>query len=1164
MHAEDDLPPIPLGEIYHLHDPLGRGAMGEVWRGTHKPQGLPVAVKILTRRDTLDARYEIGFREEVRAAASLDHPNIVTVYDYGRTDQKTEEWTNGRYPVGSPYLVMELVEGMSLRQLCGRLAWPTLANILLGLLDALGHAHARGLIHRDLKPHNVMVTPDEAGALTVKLTDFGLAHATRPDAANPFLERMAGTPNYMAPEQVMVAWRDYGPWTDLYALGCLAHALATGRPPFAGRGSRAILKAHLEDPPPPLVADVPDGFCRWVDRLLEKEPDRRYACAADAAWALMQVLEGGEPLSGRDAKATRLDFKAISSSDKQLDASVAVSGVRHTLNWDLSELSQSASVSFLPGREVPPVPGNWRRVVEEVAWNPMVGAGLGLWGLRSLPLVGREHARDRLWDLLTEVHADGRPRGAVIEGPPGFGKTRLVHWLAERASEYGVAQVVEITHSAQGSPKDGLVPGFARFHQCHGLDRGEATDRMARILRHLGEHNEERWHQIGDLLAESDADTRPISPRQRRRILLDHLRRLSRARPVILLVDDAQWADDALDFARSVLASREELHVLVVLTSDGSAHVTGAERVVLEPLDAEQMTELVQSLLGLVGEVAQAVERRAEGNPLFAIQLVGDWVQRGELQATPQGFRRPPGVKIKLPDSIHAIWLDRLDALLGEAAQDWRALELAAVLGQRVAMDEWAAACRHAGVHPTEDLVEVLIEGGLATRTLRERDHWAFAHGLLHQSMLRLVREGGRGLAHHAACGVALAGFRKRPGVSERQARHLLAAGDDAAALEPLIDAAWARLKASEHDRAQALYEQWRNAVMRLDLPPDDAQRAAGLHLKCRIARTQGELKRARQLAEAAEAEARRHNWWKVLARTLVDRGWDAFNEGDLQLGLDRMAEGARIAQQHADSNLQANSLRNQAVLQLDRDPARVRSLLEEARAVYAAQNHPQGLALTAVNHAQLARRQGQYAQAEAWLDEADRHFLADHTRWGHAMVLAERGLVRLLAGDLAGAEELLQEAVQRYQVLGGVNAPLAKLNLAELRLAQGKRDEAWGLFAGLREKLGQHGRHGRTLHATLGLLAVAADDEDWESWDETVDLARPLVEDHLAAGRDAIRLAEQAAQAALRRGEPRRAAQAWDLAQVQWQALGAADEVTRVQAERARADALGQGSAAG
>ena len=540
--------------------------MGEVWRGRHKGQDLPVAVKILTRRDTLDARYEIGFREEVRAAASLDHPNIVTVYDYGRTTLETEEFTNGRYANGSPYLVMELVDGFPLKQLCGRVAWNTLHRLLMALLDSLGHAHARGVIHRDLKPQNVMIAYDADRALEVKLTDFGLAHAMHHDAVNPFLDRMAGTPNYMAPEQVMVSWRDYGPWTDLYAVGCLAHALVDGKPPFAGRGARTILRAHLEDPPPIILGDVPDGFRLWVNRLLEKEPARRYACAADAAWALKR-LNDEAPFTADDAAATRLDMAMVQSSGA-LDPSILVSEVRHTLSWAKDEWSRDESGSFLPGSEVPRVPQEWRNPID-LSWNPLVGAGLGLWGLRTLPLVGRDAERDRLWRMLTDVHADGRPRAAVLEGPSGFGKSRLARWVSERAAEFGVAAVIEATHSPLGGTHDGLSAAFARFHQCHGLGRTPTTVRLSKALRAMGETNEEVWHQLAEVLFTPQAgeDAPRISPRRRRSILMAHLQRLARRRPILLMVDDAHWGAEALDFVRSVL-TRDDLHVMSVLTSD--------------------------------------------------------------------------------------------------------------------------------------------------------------------------------------------------------------------------------------------------------------------------------------------------------------------------------------------------------------------------------------------------------------------------------------------------------------------------------------------------------------------------------------------------------------------------------------------------------------------
>jgi serine/threonine protein kinase/tetratricopeptide (TPR) repeat protein len=1130
--------------------------MGEVWRGRHKGQDLPVAVKILTRRDTLDARYEIGFREEVRAAASLDHPNIVTVYDYGRTTLETEEFTNGRYANGSPYLVMELVDGFPLKQLCGRVAWNTLHRLLMALLDSLGHAHARGVIHRDLKPHNVMIAYDADRALEVKLTDFGLAHAMHHDAVNPFLDRMAGTPNYMAPEQVLVSWRDYGPWTDLYAVGCLAHALVDGKPPFAGRGARAILRAHLEDPPPIILGDVPDGFRLWVNRLLEKEPARRYACAADAAWALKR-LNDEAPFNADDAAATRLDMAMVQSSDA-LDPSILVSEVRHTLSWAKDEWSRDESGSFLPGSEVPRVPQEWRGPID-LSWNPLVGAGLGLWGLRTLPLVGRDTERDRLWRMLTDVHADGRPRAAVLEGPSGFGKSRLARWVSERAAEFGVAAIIEATHSPLGGTHDGLSAAFARFHQCHGLGRSPTTVRLSKALRAMGETNEEVWHQLAEVLFTPQAgeDAPRISPRRRRSILMAHLQRLARRRPILLMVDDAHWGAEALDFVRSVL-TRDDLHVMSVLTSDGTAEITGAERVALGPLNPAAMHDLLSGRLGLDKTLSGQVEERAEGNPLFAIQLVGDWVQRGELQPADKGFQLAAGVKPRLPDSIHAVWVDRLDEIFGNRADDQDAFELAALLGPTVAADEWAAACKHGGLKISDDLVELLLEGGLARRPLRDRPEWAFSHGLLRQSVLRLIKEGGRVVAHNAACAAALGAVTKRPWLDERRARHLMAAGDYEAALEPLIQATWERLLESQHDASRALLDEWQRLVARLNLAPDDPRRGDGWLLTCRIARLKGQDQdKARRLAHAAETEGRTYGWTRVIARTLVDRAWDAFNTDDRLTAIQRLAEAAKLAGELGDGKLQANCLRNQAVFQLDRgDPRDVAKLLQKAVEAYQQLKHPQGLGLAHINLAQLARRRDHYARAQAHLDDAARTFSASDTRWGIAMVLAERGLLYTVAGDEAGAEKALVSAIERYEIIGGVNAPLAKLYLAELRTSQGRYDEAWGMFEVLRKKFLGQKRQGRALLAVLGLLTVAAADQDWTSWNARLNEARALI-DTQPATRDACRMTETAARAALKRQAAHPAAGAWTLAVEQWHELDDKAAIVRVEAERDRAEAL-------
>ena len=215
---------------------LAEGGMGIVWEARHARTKVVVAIKAMTDDRARDAAGRAAFRREVRAVAGLSHPNIVHVYDFGEVSDA--ESRSGPWVAGSPWVAMELAHGGSLKDMRGQLGWPQLQGVLVALLEALGHAHARGVIHRDLKPGNVLIRnalPD------VQLADFGLAWLGERGNVNP-----AGTPGYMAPEQIQGSPFDLGPWTDLYGLGCLAFALACGRPPFEGSGLiQEIGRAHV-------------------------------------------------------------------------------------------------------------------------------------------------------------------------------------------------------------------------------------------------------------------------------------------------------------------------------------------------------------------------------------------------------------------------------------------------------------------------------------------------------------------------------------------------------------------------------------------------------------------------------------------------------------------------------------------------------------------------------------------------------------------------------------------------------------------------------------------------------------------------------------------------------------------------------------------------------
>lgn len=251
-----------LGGRYRIATRIAAGGMGEVWSGVDERTGRRVAVKVMHPHTADEEVFAQRFRDEARHAASLEHPNIVDVLDSGDDD-------------GLAYLVMELVEGGTVAQLIdtgGALGPGTVRSILRQVARALGVAHRAGLVHRDVKPSNILVRPDGVA----KLTDFGIVHAT--DGAG--LTRpgeMIGSPHYVSPEQA--AGAPASPASDLYSLGAVAHEMITGRKPFDRGTPLAIALAHVMEPPPELPEGTPADLTAVVSALLAKDPGARPATA---------------------------------------------------------------------------------------------------------------------------------------------------------------------------------------------------------------------------------------------------------------------------------------------------------------------------------------------------------------------------------------------------------------------------------------------------------------------------------------------------------------------------------------------------------------------------------------------------------------------------------------------------------------------------------------------------------------------------------------------------------------------------------------------------------------------------------------------------------------------------------------------------------------------
>jgi tRNA A-37 threonylcarbamoyl transferase component Bud32 len=274
-----------LADRYRLARRIAVGGMGEVWEASDTRLDRVVAVKVLKPELCGDAEFLHRFRTEARTTASLNHPGIASVHDYGETAAIPDG------PHDTAYLVMELVEGEPLAGILAREGRIN-ADRTLDILEQAGHAlqaaHASGYVHRDVKPGNIMITP----AGVVKLTDFGIAKAA--DAVPVTRSGMVmGTAHYIAPEQAL--GHDAEPASDVYSLAVVGYECLTGHRPFLSENAVTVAMMHIRDMPPPLPPDVPPGARAVIEATLVKDPRRRYGSGGEFA-AAVAAVRAGRPL----------------------------------------------------------------------------------------------------------------------------------------------------------------------------------------------------------------------------------------------------------------------------------------------------------------------------------------------------------------------------------------------------------------------------------------------------------------------------------------------------------------------------------------------------------------------------------------------------------------------------------------------------------------------------------------------------------------------------------------------------------------------------------------------------------------------------------------------------------------------------------------------------
>jgi len=310
------MPTALAGGRYQLGQLIGRGGMAEVHVALDTRLGRTVAVKIMRADLANDDIFLARFRREAHAVAQMNNPNIVNIYDSGEELVSSESGDTERLP----YIVMEYVKGQTLRDIIkvnGALSQRDCEQVLLGVLNALDYSHRMGIIHRDIKPGNIMIS--EQGV--VKVMDFGIARALDDSAATMTQSQgVVGTAQYLSPEQARGETVDMR--SDLYSAGCVLYEMLTGRPPFTGDSAVAIAYQHVSEvatPPSAVVPGLPKMWDSICAKAMAKDRQNRYATASEFKTDILTYMNGGVPVAAAFNPLTDLsNMKARKEAERDL------------------------------------------------------------------------------------------------------------------------------------------------------------------------------------------------------------------------------------------------------------------------------------------------------------------------------------------------------------------------------------------------------------------------------------------------------------------------------------------------------------------------------------------------------------------------------------------------------------------------------------------------------------------------------------------------------------------------------------------------------------------------------------------------------------------------------------------------------------------------------
>lgn len=714
-----------LPEYFEPIRKLGEGGMGVVWSVRDRRVDKVGALKVIRRREETTDLSIKRFEREIRNFAQLVHPYIVQVYDVGKM------------LTGEPYIFMEQVNGNPINSdMLRDVPFSEIIQLIDRILDGLDEAHANDLIHRDLKPDNILVTVDSEGRLMPKLMDFGLA--LRVDETELRITNdgmVVGTPIYMAPEQACDEHYQICPATDFYGIGCILYELFTGKPPFTGSNAVMVMVAQAREMPKPFRPldefREAERLTPIIMKLLEKMPDSRYETAADLRAAIRQVFPIHDGLY------------------------FGTSALRPHDNDTVFDVRKDEEMPFFSSEIVPKSYSSIMPELEHCNYNYSVLS------LRPPMFVGRSCAKYQLNRYLKDVYLNRRTALTVITGRPGVGKTRLLESFAQDCYKQGLATALVVDGSVCASLKFAVYRAlFARL-LLKALIEQQVVPALCRFMK-TEDEKDARVLNLKRLFEAEIAQTAP-SEELLESVFSDVFMRLTLSRPLVLCFDNVSNEQQnelkQIGIELTVLSRRRLPILMCVVNTTVNDMPTDIEielgkestlwlrrSITLEPLSNVDMHTLVTQSLGVSEELSKFIENMTSGLPQIAVLLARQWQLANLLRPTSKGYVSVmPAEKLPIPSQVHVAIIHQLQlTFVNYPSRAWKPVAvLASLIGETFTPKLLSNAIRHLVVgskvisHGT--FIALALSGGVL-KTVDETT-LKFANPLLREALIATVQK---------------------------------------------------------------------------------------------------------------------------------------------------------------------------------------------------------------------------------------------------------------------------------------------------------------------------------------------------------------------------------------------------------------------------------------